>query len=260
VLALHHSQTVMAAQPRSSRTSRSKGGASEAESSGDEFIDPSFDDVIVVDRSADRHVDRGGEPLRVCLECGEEDPSTDGVGPCPHREIAAFAEAPDSAVDAAERVRRAMLELAKAQRALSAVARSAVTASAAVIDERAPAPVIAPVEAQPCVVCAERAAFEARDNERSKVKRKKLLRAGDVQAAFAFAVDAPAPEEPAAPEALVSSEVPVAPELDVPSSEANEPLPVIAAPISEPDALVSPAPAQNEDAPRTRGRRKRAAA
>jgi hypothetical protein len=162
-------------------------GAGE-QSASDEFVDsvPS-EDVGVVDVRESRVVERSGEPLRVCLACGEEDPGEPGVS-CAHREIAVFAEAPQSAHSSAERVRKAMIELAKAQRALSGVARGAVSDGTAVIDERPePARESTPSEPPPCPACAERAAMDAALADRAKPRRPKRSKPVVTQESFAFA-------------------------------------------------------------------------
>lgn len=167
-----------------SKSSRTRGNAEAGEFDG-ASVDGAFatdgdvfdDGVFAVDRSSTRGDERAGEPLRVCLACGDEDPSDALEGAsCQHTEVAVFAEAPAEAIAAADRVRRALAELAKAQRALSGMARGAVTAGEAVIDERAPASQATTAAKEPveCAACAERATLEA--TERPKVKRGKRAR------------------------------------------------------------------------------------
>jgi hypothetical protein len=171
----------------SRRRVKDREGAGEQPAS-DEFVDsvPS-EDVGVVDVREARVVERSGEPLRVCLACGEEEPNEPNVS-CAHREVAVFAEAPQSAHAGAERVRKAMLELAKAQRALSGVARGAVSDGTAVIDER-PEPAREPIEREPppCPACAERAAMDAALADRVKPRRPKRVKPIVTQESFAFA-------------------------------------------------------------------------
>lgn len=248
----------MASLNKSGRSGRSKPASSAGdERSQDEFVDPSFDDVIVVDRSAERELERAGEPMRVCLACGEEEPSSDGA--CAHDEVAAFAAAPTTVIDAAERVRRAMSELVKAQRALSAIARSSVTSGEAVIDERVKvSEASAKSEPVECAVCAERAAFEARDHDRAKARRKRALNASG-QAAFAFAVESKEPEPSESrderamertDERASTGEFEAAP-MEASANESIEP---------GASAAIESAAAVNEDAGASRGRRRRKSA
>jgi len=181
-------------------SARTRSGAAPTEfDSDDSNVDGAFDDgAFSVDRDRRATDERSGEPLRVCLSCGEEDPSEAvAAGPCAHAEVAVFSEAPSEAIAAADRVRRAMAELGKAQRALSGLARSAVTSGEAVIDERPrlePEPVAAPTI--DCAACAERAALEA--TEPSKSKRGKRAKgtsaptAEQAQGSFAFVAPKPA--------------------------------------------------------------------
>ncbi|MFO0556417.1 MAG: hypothetical protein U0269_00215 [Polyangiales bacterium] len=256
----------MASLNKSGRSGRSKSASNAGDGRAqDEFVDVSFDDVVVVDRSADREPDRAGEPLRVCLTCGEEEPASDGA--CAHDEVAAFAEAPATVFEAAERVRRAMAELVKAQRALSGYARSAAAGGEAVIDERprAQATSAAPSEPAPCAACAERAAFEARDHERARAKRKRAM-SGHGQAAFAFASE---PSERAGDASETSERAVDASETSERAGDASE---LVAAKSGEASDGVSAASdasalieatgahgAHNEDAGKGRRRRKSAA-
>jgi hypothetical protein len=247
----------MASLNKSGRLGRSKIASNAGEMRAqDEFVDVSFDDVIVVDRSADRESDRAGEPLRACLLCGEEEPSADGA--CAHDEVAAFAEAPATVFEAAERVRRAMAELVKAQRALAALARSAVTVGEAVIDARTrePAASVTASEPAPCAACAERAAFEARDHKRAKVRRKRAM-SGHGQAAFAFASEPSAGASEARELAASAGDERARRESAGEITEcagAGD-----ASEVSEATALIEPTGAHNEGASKGRRRRKSAA-
>jgi hypothetical protein len=245
----------MASLNKSGRSGRSKSASNAGDRLvQDEFVDVSFDDVVVVDRSADREPDRTGEPLRVCLACGEEEPASDGA--CAHDEVAAFAEAPATVFEAAERVRRAMAELVKAQRALSGLARSAAASGEAVIDvrEREHASSTAPSEPAPCAACAERAAFEARDHERARAKRKRAM-SGHGQAAFAFAIE---PNERARSGECEAAKSTAAGEAGGGLTGASEASDRVTE-ANEASTLIEATGAHNEDAGKGRRRRKSAA-
>jgi hypothetical protein len=156
-------------------------------SRGDAWIDaPPGDEVPVMDLGSALVRERAGEPLRVCLACGEEDPGGPD-GPCPHTEVAAFAEASSSVVESARRLREAWNALEKGRRALSTLTRGAVADGGAVIDERAVAPV--PSEpAPPCPGClAREVAMEADEPPKARPRKVRKVRSCDAQASFTFA-------------------------------------------------------------------------
>lgn len=154
----------------------------------DEFIDVSFDDVIAVDLDRERSRDRAGEPFRVCLLCGEEDPASHGA--CAHEQVATFAKAPATVFEASERVRRARVELFKAQRTLLNLVRSAAAVGEVLIDERVKesAVIAAPSEPAPRFAWAEHKAFDAQKHERARAKRKRAM-SENGQAVFPFAIE-----------------------------------------------------------------------
>lgn len=184
----------MVSRRRMCVTSANKTRAPWTSDRAEEFVDaPAFDDVAVIEQSASRD-ERDGEPLRVCLACGEEEPS---AGPCAHREVAVFAAATAAAFEAAARVRRAMDELSRARRSLATIAHAAVGAGEAVLDEAPEASRDDPSATSECAACAARAALDEeaspskprkpRASRAKKAQRESIGEPESAQRSFSFA-------------------------------------------------------------------------
>lgn len=116
---------------------------------------------------------RLGQPLRVCLACGEEDPSAASPGSstlCSHSEIAVFAAATKSMLDAVDRLQSTMDELSRRRKTLDTILRSATQSNEAVVDRATPAEVTHELSTQ-CEKCEEREAQERAEAERKRAKR-----------------------------------------------------------------------------------------
>ena len=98
--------------------------------SEDTFFDSSADAVETPETRPDRRL---GESVRVCIFCGEEDPTRDSTT-CSHQEVAVFAEASSATLHAIDRLQSAVAELGRRRKALGAVLRSAAQNNEAVVD------------------------------------------------------------------------------------------------------------------------------
>ncbi len=126
----------------------------------DTFFDASTDAMEMPESRGDLRL---GQPIRVCVVCGEEDPSRDSTT-CLHNEVAVFAEATKAILDAVDRLQSTMSELSRRRKALSAVLRSATQNNEAVVDrfdDATPGPLSAALGSPAtCERCEERDAQE----------------------------------------------------------------------------------------------------
>lgn len=138
-------------------------------SSRDAFDDMPPDDMVVLDvrhHQFDRDEEPLGAPLRVCLQCGLEDPPAPfaedpSLEACRHGDVAVFAETTPELRAAVDRLVKSQQEIARCQRTLDTLARTAARHGEAVIDSIGPTSPVSTTASATCARCAESVSGDA---------------------------------------------------------------------------------------------------